>query len=79
MELDPLDAAGSPISVGDTVLIMGVPDLGSMAPAQLAKSLPIFEHLVGKHQQMEGFNQFGLIELQFCIEAVRPAAGISRP
>lgn len=74
MKLDPLDAAGDPISIGDTVLIVGVPDLGSMAPAQRAESLPVFEYLVGKHQQVDGFNQVGMVELYFSIES-GPARG----
>lgn len=67
MKLAPLDATGRTINIGDVVRVVGVPDLRPMARAQRARSLPVFEYLVGKYKRVLGFNQFGFVELQFAI------------
>ncbi len=67
MKLEPIDATGTRIKIGDIVRIIGIPDLSSMALKERSESLPVFEYLVGKYKTVREFNQFGLVELQFSI------------
>ena len=61
-----IDARGKKIQKGDVVRVIGIPDLKGMHPSAREESLPIFRYLVGKYQQVVGFNH-GLIELSFRI------------
>lgn len=63
----PEDAAGRRLRAGDRVRVLGVPDLSGMAPASLAESRPVFEHLVGTYRRVHGFDQRGNAELVFRI------------
>ena len=67
MKLKPLDVTGKRIRVGDTVRVVGVPDLSSMTPKARNESRPVFDYLVGKYKTVREFNQFGLAWLQFSI------------
>ncbi|MEX2607833.1 MAG: hypothetical protein WD708_10850 [Kiritimatiellia bacterium] len=58
------DVKGNYLKVGDTVRIIGVPDLSGMTPECLQESLPIFEYLVGKYKKIVGFNTIGGIPPQ---------------
>ena len=61
------DAAGARLKVGDTVRVLGVPDLSGMSSACLAESLPVFQHLVGKYIRVREFDEHGLAWLRFRI------------
>lgn len=61
------DASGARLRVGDTVRIVGIPDLTGMSPDCLAESLPVFRHLVGKYQRVTEFDKNGLAWLSFRI------------
>jgi hypothetical protein len=61
------DATGERLEVGDTVRIIGVPDLSGMSSACLAESLPVFQHLVGKYKRVREFDEHGLVWLGFGI------------
>ena len=61
------DATGECLKIGDTVRIIGVPDLSGMSPACRAESLPVFQHLVGKYKRVEEFDEHGLAWLRFRI------------
>jgi hypothetical protein len=67
MKHKPIDAKGSRIRVGDTVKVIGVPDLIGMAPESLKESLPVFEYLVGKYKTVEEFDEYGQAWLRFTI------------
>jgi hypothetical protein len=67
MKLKPIDATGKRIKVGDTVRVVGIPDLSSMAPKERNESRRVFEYLVGKYKRVREFNQFGLVWLDFAI------------
>src|ERR671916_256204 len=74
------DASGERVRVGDTVRIVGVPDLSGMSPECLAESLPVFRHLVGKYKRVVEFDKHGHAWLNFRIRggphAGRHAVGI---
>ena len=59
------DAEGRQLSVGDTVRIVGVPDVSSWTREQKSFSLPVFEYLVGKYKKISDFNQVGMAEIEF--------------
>ena len=59
MKHKPIDTTGNRIRVGDTVKVMGVPDLTGLAPESFKESLPVFEHLVGKYKTVEEFDEYG--------------------
>lgn len=61
------DVTGEHVTVGDIVRIIGVPELAGMSPECRAESLPVFEHLLGKYQRVEEFDEFGLAWLRFKI------------
>jgi hypothetical protein len=69
------DAAGERLKVGDTVRVLGVPDLSGMSSACLAESLPVFQHLVGKYKRVREWDEHGLAWLQFRIRK-GPHAGL---
>ena len=64
---EPFDVTGRKIHVGDCVRIVGVPDLSAWRPEQRAETEPVFEHLVGRYQQVAGFDRYGHVELEFSI------------
>jgi hypothetical protein len=67
MKYEPVDAEGGRIRVGDTVRVLGVPDLSGMGAQQQRESSPVFECLVGKRQLVDRFDEYGLVWLQFAI------------
>ena len=71
----PIDATGKRIRVGDTVRVVGVPDLKGMAPKQRRESLPVFKYLVGKYKKVEEFDPYGCAWLTFIIRK-DPSRGI---
>ena len=67
MKHKPTDTTGNRIRVGDTVKVIGVPDLSGMAPEYRKESLPVFEHIVGKYKTVEEFDEYGFAWLRFVI------------
>jgi hypothetical protein len=61
------DVTGKPIKVGDTVRVIGVPDLSGISEAYRADSLAVFNHLVGKYKRVEEFDEYGQAWLRFTI------------
>ena len=68
MKHKPIDVTGKEIKVGDTVRIIGVPDLSGMSPGNIKETKPVFEYLVGKYKKVQRFDDFGCAMLQFSIE-----------
>ena len=62
---EPFDVTGRKIHVGDSVRIVGVPDLSGWLPESRAATLPVFEYLVGKYKRVAGFDRYGHVELEF--------------
>jgi len=67
MKHKPIDATGKQIQVGDTVRVVGVPDLSGMAQNYRHESLPVFKYLVGKCKKVEELDRFGCAWLSFTI------------
>jgi hypothetical protein len=65
--LAPHDVDGKRIKVGDSVRIVGVPDLSGMTAECRAESLPVFEHLVGTYKRVREFDELGCAWLSFSI------------
>lgn len=63
----PIDRDGNTLRVGDTVRIVGVPDLSGMAPSVRDYSLGVYRHLVGKYKVVEEFDETGQAWLRFGI------------
>ena len=61
----PADRNGQRIKIGDSVRIVGVPDLSGMSKDCLAESLPVFQYLVGKYKRVMGFDEYGCAEFSF--------------
>ncbi len=61
------DVAGVRLCVGDTIRVVGVPELTGMSPECLAESLPVFRHLVGRYKRVIEFDEHGLAWLSFRI------------
>jgi hypothetical protein len=61
------DVTGKPIKVGDTVRVVGMPDLSGMSAECRAESLPVFRHLLGKYKRVEEFDEYGQAWLRFTI------------
>ena len=63
------DIEGNQLGLGDTVRIVGVPDLSGMAPECRGESDPVFRYLAGKYKKIVGFDTTGgaetLAELEF--------------
>lgn len=64
-----VDVTGSRLRIGDSVRIIGVPDLVGMSQSSRRESLPVFRYLVGKYKRIQGFDQFGCVELSFIIRS----------
>jgi hypothetical protein len=62
------DIDGRPVGVGDTVRIVGMPDLSGTAGDCRKESEPVFQYLVGKSKKISDFNDLGMAELRFKIE-----------
>jgi hypothetical protein len=60
------DRDGHRLSVGDTVRIVGVPDLSGMHPEVRAETRAVFRHLVGQYKRITAF-QWGQVRLDFRI------------
>ena len=67
MKHKPIDATGRCLRVGDLVRVIGVPDLSGMIRIRRARSLPVFEYLVGKYKTVREFDEYGLAWLHFRI------------
>ena len=65
--LAPNDVDGKRLKVGDSVRIVGVPDLSGMTAECRAESLPVFEHLVGTYKTVREFDELGFAWLAFKI------------
>jgi len=72
----PFDRNGKTIMVGDVVRIVGVPDLSGISQDCLAKSLPVFQYLVGKYKRVCGFNECGLAEFSFTMHNANGKRGL---
>ena len=59
------DALGQTIRIGDTVRIIGAPDLSDMALEDRKETQPVFDYLVGKYKKVHGFDEYGHVELAF--------------
>jgi hypothetical protein len=51
------DVTGAPLSVGDVVRIVGVPDLSGMHPDARGESERVFRYLVGKYKRIAEFDE----------------------
>jgi hypothetical protein len=60
-----IDANGRKIKVGDTVRIVGVPDLSGIKEEKMLRR--VFGYLVGKYKKVREFDEIGNIELYFRI------------
>ena len=67
------DIDGRPLRCGDSVRVLGVPDLSGLDARGLKESLPVFEHIVGSYKRIVGFNKLGMAELEFRIRQGRNA------
>jgi hypothetical protein len=56
------DIAGNVLKIGDTVRVIGVPDLSGMVPECRAESEPVFRSLVGKYRKIKAFDSTGGVE-----------------
>lgn len=45
--------------------IIGMPDLTNMSPEGLKETQFVFEYLVGKYKKVQGFDEYGHVELVF--------------
>ncbi len=61
------DVTGAPLHVGDTVRVIGVPDLKGMSEECRTESLRVFNHLVGSYKRIREFDEHGFAWLMFKI------------
>lgn len=61
------DAKGELLEIGDTVRVIGVPDLSDMSKECQTESVPVFQHLVGKYKQIKEFDEHGFAWFHFKI------------
>jgi hypothetical protein len=73
MKLSRRDVTGVPLRVGQTVRVIGVPDLSGMSRQVRAESLRVFRYLVGKYKRIAEFDQFGRAGLWLRIPSGRDA------
>ena len=69
------DVRGRAVRAGESVRVLGIPDLSGMSARGRLESLPVFEHIVGTYRRVAGFNSLGWAELEFRIRA-GPNAGL---
>ena len=69
------DVGGETVRAGDSVRVLGIPDLSRMGARERRESLPVFEHIVGTYRRVAGFNRLGWAELVFRVRA-GPNAGL---
>jgi hypothetical protein len=67
MRHKPKDITGVRLKVGDTVRIVGVPDLNGLP----ATSLAVFKFLVGKYKRISEFDEHGHAGIMFQIRKGR--------
>lgn len=67
MSYPPVDRDGNTIRVGDTVRVVGVPELSGMAASVRGYSLGVYRHLLGKYKVVKAFDETGEICLRFGI------------
>ena len=67
----PKDRGGRLLRVGDTVRVIGVPDLMGLGTDGRAETQPVFEHLVGQDKRITEFDEFGEARLDFRIKRGR--------
>ena len=67
MSYPPIDSDGNTIKVGDTVRVVGVPDLSGMAASVRHYSLGVYRHLLGKYKVVKEFDETGEAWLRFGI------------
>jgi len=62
-----LDRDGVPLRQGDTVKIVGMPDLSQMSRACRKESQSVFEYLQKKYKRIKSFDEHGFAEIEFRI------------
>ncbi|RDZ26572.1 hypothetical protein [Lysobacter silvisoli] len=62
-----LDCQGSTIRAGDSVRVIGVPDLSGMAQPYREQSLRVFQHIVGSYKTVAEIDEDGQVWLRFGI------------
>ena len=68
------DADGRTVRKGDTVRVLGIPDLKGMRDPYRAETEAVFKHITGSRKKVYGFDQFGCAILVFGISS-GPHAG----
>jgi len=59
------DVDGRRVKIGDTVRVIGVPNLSDMAEECRKETECVFQYLVGKTKRIRNFNELGMAELNF--------------
>ena len=67
MSYPPIDCNGNTIRIGDTVRVVGVPDLSGMVASVRDYSLGVYRHLLGKYKVVKEFDEAGEVLLRFGI------------
>jgi len=67
--LPPVDSHGTPLVCGDTVRIIGMPDLSAMPEETRMETGFVFGYLKGKYKKIRGFDEYGHAEIEFRIPA----------
>ena len=73
--LKPFDVAGRRLKPGDTVRVVGAPELKGMSRAALRETRAAFHHLVGTYRKIDSFDRDGLAEIFFRVRR-GPLAGL---
>ncbi|HZM36200.1 MAG TPA: hypothetical protein VFC18_17145 [Burkholderiales bacterium] len=63
------DVDGRTVRKGDTVEVLGIPDLKGMRDPYRAETEAVFKHITGSRRKVYGFDQFGCAILVFGITA----------
>jgi len=64
----PIDLIGRRINIGETVRGLGaLQNICKMSKEGQKESFPVFEHLVGKYLNVQGFDEYGFAEFSFRI------------
>ena len=71
--VEPVDAVGRRLEVGDVVRVVGTPSLDVLSGRDLPKTKAVFRHLVGTYRKVDGFDRYGFAELFFRIRRGRLA------
>jgi hypothetical protein len=62
-----IDRDGIPLQRGDTVRIVGVPDLSQMDDESRREAEPVFRYLLNKYKRIKDFDERGHAEIEFRI------------